>query len=222
MIRDSRIKSTKLLTETISKLQNPPALFISASGINFYGNDTGDQLQDEGNPAGSTGFLTQLCYDWEHYAYKLTKLDIRIVTLRYGIVLSPDGGALGMMTFPFRWCLGGVIGSGSQWFSWISMVDTLRAIQFVIENSNVSGPVNIVAPNAVTNYVFTKTLGAALHRPTVCWVPTWILKASYWIVGDAVYDMFLASIRVHPKTLLDHGFYFKHPDLATYLNSCYE
>lgn len=206
-IRSSRVNGTTLLSTTLATLSNPPATFLSGSAIGFYG-DTGDRAVDESAPAG-TDFLASVCVDWEAATSAAEDAGIRTVHLRTGIVLSPDGGALGKQLPLFKLGLGGRAGSGRQYQSWISLDDEVRAITWLLTSER-SGPVNLTAPNPVTNAEFTKALGRAVHRPTTI-TP---MAGPRLLLGRELADsLLLASQRILPAALEADGFTFSHPAL---------
>jgi uncharacterized protein (TIGR01777 family) len=207
-IRDSRVLGTRNVVDAISKLKNRPKVFIASSAIGFYG-ERGDEEVTESSAVGKN-FLAEVCREWEAESRRAEDAGIRTVLLRTGIVLSKDGGALGTMLLPFKLGLGGVIGSGKQWMSWISMDDHIAAINYTIENENLRGTVNLVAPHPVTNEEFTKTLGDVLYRPTFLPIPEFAVSMVFGEMGDA---LLLASTKVLPKRLQDAGFEFKYPNL---------
>ena len=207
-IRDSRVLGTRNVVDAISKLKNRPKVFIASSAIGFYG-ERGDEEVTESSAVGKN-FLAEVCREWEAESRRAEDAGIRTVLLRTGIVLSKDGGALGTMLLPFKLGLGGVIGSGKQWMSWISMDDHIAAINYTIENENLRGAVNSVAPHPVTNEEFTKTLGDVLYRPTFLPIPEFAVSMVFGEMGDA---LLLASTKVLPKRLQDAGFEFKYPNL---------
>jgi uncharacterized protein len=207
-IRDSRVLGTRNIVNAVSKLKAKPKVFVASSAIGFYG-ERGDEELTESSEAGDN-FLAQVCREWEAESRRAEDAGIRTVLLRTGIVLSKDGGALGTMLLPFKLGVGGVVGSGKQWMSWISMEDQLAAIEFVMENDNIRGAVNSVAPHPVTNQQFTKTLGEVLYRPTFLPLPEFAVSMVFGEMGDA---LLLASTKVLPKRLEDAGFEFKYPDL---------
>ena len=207
-IENSRVIGTKLLSDTIVNLRKKPSILVCASAIGYYG-DRGDELLNEESASGK-GFLAELSQQWEKQTESLMKEGIRVVLLRTGVVLSPKGGALKKMLLPFQLGLGGTIGSGEQYISWISMVDAIGAIYHVIMNESLSGPVNIVSPNPLTNYEFTKTLGKVLVRPTIIHVPTFALRIMF---GEMADEALLSSTRVEPLKLLKSGFKFEYPVL---------
>lgn len=207
-ILKSRVKSTTVLSETLAELSSPPEIFISCSALGFYG-DRGQDLVDENSGAGE-GFLADVCCSWEAATHTATKAGIRVVTARLGMVLSRDGGALGRMLLPFRLGLGGRLGSGNQYVSWISMDDVLSGIKHCIETESVVGPVNFVAPKPVTNLEFTHSLGLALHRPTLFPFPAFLARLVFGQVAD---ELILSSTRVNPCRLLESGYHFQHYEI---------
>lgn len=207
-IRESRVLGTRNVVDAISHLNARPKLLIAASAIGFYG-ERGDEEMTESSPAGDN-FLAGVCKEWEAEARRAEDAGIRTVLLRTGIVLSKDGGALATMLTPFKLGVGGVVGSGKQWMSWISLDDEIAVINFAIENENLRGAVNAVSPNPVTNHDFTKTLGEVLYRPTILPLPEFAVSMIFGEMGDA---LLLASTKVMPKRLEDAGFEFKYPDL---------
>lgn len=207
-IRDSRVFGTRSMVETFDKLKQKPKVFISGSAIGFYG-DRGSDEMTESSSAGKT-FLSEISKEWEAESRRAEDMGIRTVLLRTGIVLSKDGGALATMMTPFKLGIGGVIGSGEQWMSWVSLDDVVRIINFVLENEDFRGAINVTAPNPVTNKEFTKTLGSVLYRPTFLPLPEFAVHMVFGEMGDA---LLLDSTRVVPKRLLDAGFEFKYPNL---------
>ncbi len=181
---------------------------ISASAIGFYGNRDDEVLSEES--AVGKGFFPEICNDWESEAEKAVEFGARVVTPRIGIVLSPDGGALEKMLTPFKLGVGGVVGSGKQWMSWIAIEDLVGLIVFALENDSVDGPLNATAPNPVTNETFTKTLGRVLHRPTFIPVPEFAIKLLFGEMGET---LLLQGNRVIPKKALDAGYEFRFPEL---------
>jgi len=208
-IKASRVEATTLIAKTIIGLPRPPRVLVNASAIGIYG-DRGDELLDETSAPG-TGFLAEVAQLWEASAAPAAERGIRTVFTRFGIVLGAAGGALKEMLPPFRLGAGGKLGSGKQWMSWVTLDDVVGAIDYAITSDRVSGPVNVVAPNPVTNAEFTHELGHALHRPAVATVPGFALKLAYGEMGEAV---LLASQRVAPHALERAGFVFKHTLLA--------
>ena len=212
-IRDSRLNGTRLLASALSKLASPPRTFLCASAVGIYG-DRGDETLTESSAAG-TGFLAELGTEWEREANRAAESGIRVVNLRFGVVLDREGGALEAMLRPFRLGVGGVLGSGRQYMSWITREDTARAIAHTLR-SELSGPVNIVAPAPSTNRDFTRSLAAAVRRPAIIPVPGFALRALF---GEMADEALLSSARVIPQALLADRFEFKHPDLATALQN---
>lgn len=207
-IIESRINSTKLLTEIILRLNSPPKTFISASAIGYYG-DRGDEALDEQSNKG-IGFFPDLAENWEYSANIARKENVRVVNLRIGLVLSGNGGALKKMIRLFRLGLGGNIADGSMYWSWISLDDLVSSVLFILNNKVIDGPVNIVSNNSLKNKDFTKILGKVLSRPTILPVPAIIIKK---LLGEFGEETLLASTRVIPQKLIDSGFEFLHTDL---------
>ncbi|MCS6806493.1 MAG: TIGR01777 family oxidoreductase [Blastocatellia bacterium] len=207
-IRDSRVNGTRLVSQTLAALERKPRVLVCASAIGFYG-DRGADVLTEASPAGS-GFLADVCKEWEAATEPAAQAGIRVVNARIGIVFTPRGGALQKMLLPFKLGLGGVIGHGRQYWSWISIDDVIGAIHHLITNEQLSGPVNLVAPRAVTNAEFTKTLGRVLSRPTIFPMPAFAAQLAFGEMADA---LLLASARVEPARLLESGYQFRHPDL---------
>jgi len=207
-IRESRVYSTTLLSETLAELSRPPSVLLCASAIGYYG-DRGDELLSETSAPGDD-FLASVCVDWEQATRPAAEKGIRIVNTRFGIILDRDGGALAKMLFPFRMGIGGRIGDGRQWMSWITLEDVVAALKFVLLDHALSGPVNFVAPNPVTNAEFTKTLGRVLSRPTFLPIPEFGVRLAFGEMGDA---LLLSSQRVAPSVLEDTGFPFYWPTL---------
>ena len=207
-IQRSRIEGTNFVVNSILKLKNKPKSFICASAIGFYG-DRGDEIVNEQSSHGE-GFLAELAKDWENESHILKQQNIRVVNLRIGLVLSTDGGAFKTMLIPFKMGVGGKLGSGKQYMSWVMLEDVINSIEFIIKNKNIAGAVNIVAPTPVTNQQFTKKLGKALCRPTFFTVPSLLLKT---LVPDMAKEMILSSTRAVPKKLIDSGYRFSYPNL---------
>lgn len=214
-VLDSRVVGTTLIAETIAKLDRRPSVWVSGSAIGFYG-DRGDDTLDESAKAG-TGFLADVVQRWEASTAAAETTGVRVAHIRTGIVLSTKGGALKKQLTPFKLGAGGRFGSGRQYQSWIALDDEVRAIEHILRTSALSGPVNVTAPQPVTNAQFTKALGAALHRPTLLPTPLFAVKAMFG--AEMVEEMLLASARVTPRKLLDSGFRFNHTDLAGALRS---
>jgi uncharacterized protein len=212
LILDSRVRSTTLISETIAGLDRKPQVLLSASGIDYYG-DTGDALITEESPPGS-GFLTDVCLQWEGATAAAQAAGVRTVLLRTGIVQAAGGGALARSLPPFKLGLGGRFGSGKQWWSWISIDDHVRAMLHLID-SDVSGPANLTAPNPVTNQQYTKALGRELGRPTLLPIP---MTGPRILLGKELADtLLLSSHRVVPEVLQASGFEFRHPTIEVAL-----
>lgn len=203
----SRVGSTRALALTLAALRHPPQVLLAASAIGFYGN-RGEEILTETSASGS-GFMADLCRQWEAAAQPAVEAGIRVVHMRLGIVLGP-GGALSRMLPVFRLGLGGPLGSGRQWMSWISLPDAVAAILFALQTPALDGPVNLTAPEPVTNAVFTRALARALHRPAVLPAPAFALRLA---LGEMADEALLASTRVLPARLASEGFVFQHPVL---------
>lgn len=208
-IRESRVKGTRTLSTAIARLARRPAALVSGSAIGFYGAHRGDDVLDEGSASG-TDYLAEVAREWEDATGSARDAGARVVTLRTGVVLGRDGGALGRLLLPFRFGVGGKIGSGRQWMSWISRDDAVRAIRFALETPTLAGPVNLTAPEPVRNHEFAKTLGRVLRRPSMVPVPAFVLRL---IFGEMATHTILADQRVLPKRLAGAGFVFRHPRL---------
>ena len=208
-ILNSRVHGTRLLAEAISQLKHRPELLISGSAIGYYG-DTGDNVVDEDSPRG-TGFLSDVATQWEAATQAAEDAGIRTVHIRTGIVLSPDGGVLQKMLFPFSMGLGGVVGNGQQYMSWISIDDVVAVITAMINNDQMAGAYNLVAPDPVTNYSFTKSLGKVLRRPTVSPLPAFMARMMFGEMADA---LLLSSSRVATTRLKSAGYTFADTDLT--------
>jgi uncharacterized protein len=204
----SRLIPAITLCSKIEQAIHKPKLYISASAIGYYG-DGGDCLLDEKSPKGE-GFFADLVEEWEGIADPLTAFNVRTVFFRFGIVLGKKGGALKSMLPAFKSGLGGKLGDGKQWMSWIELQDVLNAVDFAINNPHLKGAVNCVSPQPVTNAIFTKSLGQILHAPTHFTVPKWVLK----LVFKEAASLFLGSQKVKPKKLLEHGFQFQFPEIV--------
>ncbi len=211
-IRTSRVEGTRRLSEGLARLEKPPRVLACASAIGFYG-DRGDEVLDESSPAGS-GFLPTVCQEWEAATEPARQAGIRVVHLRFGIVLSRHGGALARMLLPFRLGLGGPIGSGRQWMSWIGLDDAVGAIVHLLDADDVSGPVNVVSPQPVTNRDFARTLARVLRRPAWFFVPAPMARLALGEMADA---LLLASTRVVPRVLVQAGYRFAHTELEAAL-----
>ena len=207
-ILDSRIKGTTLLSETLATLRHPPSVFLSASAVGYYGN-RGDELLTESSSPGDD-FLAHVCREWEKATAPAAQKGIRTVLTRSGLILDENGGALAKMLTPFRMGIGGRIGDGKQWMSWIALDDVVGAIQFLIHDRFVNGPVNLVTPHPVTNAEFTKTLGSVLSRPTFLPVPAFGVRLAFGEMGEA---LLLGGQRVEPAVLKSRDFAFNWPRL---------
>ncbi|MEN8145930.1 MAG: TIGR01777 family oxidoreductase [Gemmatimonadota bacterium] len=213
-ILTSRVEGTGLLAGTLAAAAVRPRVLVTASAVGIYGN-RGDEWLDEDSPPGA-GFLADVCGRWESAAAPARQAGIRVVHLRFGIVLASSGGALQRMLPPFRLGLGGRLGPGRQFMSWITLADAVRVILRVSEDDSISGPVNAVTPAPVRNIAFTRALGRALRRPTLAAVPAAALRLAAGSMAD---EMLLASQRVRPARLAAAGFEFLHPELETALHS---
>lgn len=203
-IRDSRVKGTTLLSDALARLSRPPSVFVSASAIGYYGN-RGDELLTEKSAPGND-FLASVCSEWENATRAAVEKGIRTVHARFGIILDANDGALAKMLTPFRMGIGGRIGNGKQWMSWIDIEDVVNGLKFLIDDVNTSGPVNFVAPNAVTNAEFTKALGHVLSRPTIFPIPAFGVRLAFGEMADA---LLLSSAKVKPSVLEERGFVFR-------------
>lgn len=207
-IRESRAKGTRLLSDALANLTQPPKTLISASAVGYYGN-RGDELLTEQSAPGND-FLAEVCVEWEKATALATEKGIRTVNSRFGIILDKKGGALAKMLPPFRMGVGGRIGSGKQWMSWIALDDVVGGIKFALANDSVKGPVNFVAPVPVTNAEFTKTLWRALSRPTFFPIPAFGVRLVFGEMADA---LLLSSQRVEPERLKTNGYQFQFSQL---------
>jgi uncharacterized protein (TIGR01777 family) len=208
----SRVESTRVLANLLASLRQPPRTLLVASATGVYGN-RGDEILDEGSQPGS-GFLADLCREWEAAARPAAEAGIRVVNLRFGVVLGPGPGALAKMLPLFRMGLGGRLGSGRQWMSWISLADALAAILLVMDTAELAGPVNLTAPQPATNAEFTRALGRAVHRPALVTAPAFALRLALGAMAD---EALLASARVVPAKLAKFGFQFTHPTVDSAL-----
>jgi len=206
-IRDSRVDSTRLLATTLAMLPNKPRVYVNASAIGYYG-VRGDEKIDE-RSAGGTGFLPETCREWEEATQNAWEAGIRVCQMRIGVVLSPKGGALAKMLTPFKMGVGGPLGSGDQYMSWIALPDLVAAIQFALDHDALHGAVNATAPNPVTNRQFSQALGAELNRPAVMPTPAFAIRL---LVGREMADeLLLGGAQIYPRRLEEEGFVFAHP-----------
>jgi hypothetical protein len=207
-IRRSRVDGTRLLAGALARLDRKPRVLVSASAVGFYG-DRGDEPLTEASAPGS-GFLAEVCLAWEAATAPARDAGVRVVTPRLGMVLARDGGALAKMLPPFRLGLGGVIGSGRQWVSWIALPDLVAALRHLLARDDLAGPINAVAPEPITNREFTKTLGRVLRRPTLFPLPASLVRLLLGEMGEAA---LLGSTRALPAGLQASGFRFSTPEL---------
>jgi len=210
-ILGSRVEGTRSLIGALEKIDPRPSVLVSASAIGFYGSRGEEVLKEDSLPG--TDFLAGVCLAWEAEARKAEKLGIRVVLPRIGLVMDPRGGALPRMLLPFRLGIGGRLGDGHQWMSWVHVQDLLELIGMTMEHPEIAGPVNAVAPNPVTNREFTRLLAGALHRPSIFPVPAFALRL---LLGE-MSQVVLASQRVMPETALRAGFQFRYSDLGSAL-----
>ena len=212
LIRQSRVDSTRFLAQTLAALAKPPEVLISASAIGFYG-DRGEEELDEKSPVGF-GFLAEVCRQWEAAAEPAAKAGIRVVHPRLGMVLDGSGGALGRMLLPFRMGLGGALGSGKQWVSFIHLEDVVHILSLALRQQDWAGPLNVVAPTPVRQRDFAAALAGELHRPALLWTPGFLLEA---LLGEMAEELLLASTRVLPRCLLAAQYPFRSPNLESAL-----
>lgn len=213
-IRQSRIRPTRLLAETIARLEDGPRTMLVSSGVNYYG-DRDDEILAEDSARGH-GFLADLVVAWEGAADSAREAGARVIHTRFGAVLAEESGALARMLPVFRLGAGGTLGDGRQWFSWVALADVVRAVEWLLMESSMDGGVNVTSPNPVTNAEFTDTLGRVLGRPTLTRAPEFALKLVY---GELAEEVLFASQRVVPKRLLDAGFRFEFPELEQALRA---
>jgi uncharacterized protein (TIGR01777 family) len=207
-IRDSRVNGTHLLSEAIAKMTQKPRAFLCASATGIYG-DRDDETLDEQSESGG-GFLAGVCREWEMACDPAVKAGVRVVNFRFGPILARDGGMLSKLLTPFKMGMGGKVGSGKQYISWIALDDAVSAITTAIKDESIHGPLNVVSPNPVTNEEFTKTLGHVLNRPTALAMPAFAARLAF---GEMADEMLLVSQRVMPKRLNAAGFQFQYPEL---------
>lgn len=217
-ILDSRVQSTATLANTLAKLTKPPSVFIVASAIGIYGN-RGSAFSPESTPPGE-GFLAEVCKKWEEATLPAVRKGIRTVNLRFGLVLSPKGGALAKMLPIFNWGLGGTLGNGQQYMSWVTLEDLVSIVLFVLNEEGLKGPINVVTPYPETNAVFTKTLGKVLGKPTFFAVPAFVLRLA--LGREMANEMLLSSSRVEPLRLTQAGYVFLYPEIEMALMHMFE
>jgi uncharacterized protein len=213
-IRDTRIVGTFNLASALAQAEDRPKVFVCGSAIGYYGNRGDEVLREQSAPG--TGFLAEVCQDWEEATTPAVQADIRTAHLRTGIVLSPEGGALGAMLAPFKLGLGGRIGDGQQWMSWIDVRDMVGAIHHILKNDLMQGPVNMVAPKPLRNAEFTKTLASVLSRPAILPVPAFAVKLAFGQMGE---EVLLGSQKVEASKLISTGYPFRYRDLGTSLKA---
>ena len=207
-IHDSRVNGTHLISEAIAKLTSKPRIFLCASATGIYG-DRGDETLDEQSESGG-GFLAGVCREWEKATEPATRAGVRVVNLRFGPILARVGGMLEKMLTPFKMGLGGKIGSGKQYISWVSLEDSIGAMKLALTDESIRGPLNVVSPKPVTNERFTRALGEVLSRPTLMAMPAFAARLAF---GEMADEMLLVSQKVIPKRLQAAGFQFEYSDL---------
>lgn len=217
-LRDSRVIPTELLCRTLLELDERPKVWINASAVGYYG-DRGDDAVYEDSPPGE-GFLAELCQEWEAATEPAAEAGMRVVRLRFGIVLARGGGALGGMLTPFKLGLGGRLGSGKQRMAWIALADAANVMRFAMRHPDLSGPVNAVAPESVTNEVFTATLARVLHRPAPVPIPAFALKAM--LGSELAHELLLTGANARPRKLEVAGYRFEYPRLDDALEAMLE
>ncbi len=213
-IKESRVHSTQLLARTMSQMKLPPHTFICASATGYYGDRGGAELKE--NERAGKGFLADVVCEWEAATEPAKTAGIRVINCRFGVILTTAGGVLGRTLPLFRYGLGGRIGNGKQYMPWITLDDVLPVVDYILQNKQITGPVNVVAPESVTNAEFTKTLATALARPAFLSIPGMLIKAILGKMGD---ELLLTSTRAIPAVLIDHGYSFIHPLLKPALES---
>ena len=213
-IRDSRVVGTFNLSSALGQADDKPRVFVCGSAIGYYGNRGDESLREESAPG--AGFLSEVCQDWEEATTPAVRSDIRTVHIRTGVVLSPKGGALGAMLPPFKAGLGGRIGDGQQWMSWIDVRDMVGAIHHILKNDLIQGPVNLVAPRPVRNAEFARTLASVLSRPAIFPVPAFAVKLVFGQMGE---EVLLGSQKVEAGRLISSGYPFRFRELRASLES---
>jgi hypothetical protein len=214
LLRSSRIDTTRVLVDALASLRQKPRVFVCASAIGCYG-DRGDEILTESSAIG-TDFLALVVRDWEAEAARAEICGIRTVELRFGVILSAEGGALAAMLRPFKFGMGGRLGSGKQWMSWISLEDAVGVVCSAITDEQLTGPLNVVAPNPLRNAEFTRITAAVLHRPAILATPAFALRIA---LGEMADGLLLASVRVMPERLLATGYQFRSPELELALRA---
>jgi uncharacterized protein (TIGR01777 family) len=212
ILRSSRVDTTRALVQALAKMSARPRVLVSASATGIYGNRGNETLTESSQPG--TDFLSEIAKEWESEALKAEALGIRIIRARFGVILSKQGGALPQMLRPFQFFVGGKIGPGTQWLSWITLSDVTAILRLAIENANITGPLNVVSPQPVTNAQFTGVLAKTLHRPALFPAPAFALRL---ILGEMADALLLSSQRVQPAQLQKLNYQFSHPDLAAAL-----
>jgi len=213
-IRDSRVQGTANLAQALARAEERPQVFICGSAIGYYGNRGEETLSEESAPG--SGFLAEVCQQWEEATTPAVQADIRTAHLRTGVVLSPKGGALGAMLLPFKLGVGGRIGDGRQWMSWIDVRDMVGALHHILKNDLVQGAVNAVAPKPVTNAEFTRTLASVLSRPAIFPMPAFAVRAVFGEMGE---ELLLSSQKVEPTKLISSGYPFRYRELRASLTA---
>lgn len=211
-IRESRVIGTRLLAEAAAATGGAVKAFVCASAIGFYGNRGNEVLTEESAPG--SGFLPDVCCEWEAATAPAKQAGVRVVNVRLGVVLSAAGGALGKMLLPFKLCVGGIVGPGTQYWSWLTVAEAARIFAFAVQNQDLHGPVNAVSPQPVTNAEFTKALGRVLHRPTIFPLPAFMARLA---LGEMADDLILGSTRVVPTRLQAAGYQFQNPEIEAAL-----
>jgi uncharacterized protein (TIGR01777 family) len=214
ILRSSRVDSTRQLVSALSRLGRPPQVFVSASAIGYYGDRGDEELTEQSAPG--TDFLATLARDWEAEAARAEQFGARVVMLRFGLILAAHGGALPRMLLPFRLGLGGRLGSGKQWMSWLALEEVIGVLRYALQNAGARGPINAVAPHPVRNAEFTRTLGRVLRRPTIFPAPATALRLA---LGEMAGPLLLASQRVLPRKLQELGYSFQQPELEAALST---
>ena len=213
LLRSSRVDTTRELVNAIAKMDNRPRVLLSASAIGYYG-DRGDEVVTEKSTPGAD-FLAELAKEWENEAVEAEKFGVRVVLLRFGIILAKQGGALPQMMMPIKYGLGGKLGSGRQWTSWIALEDVVAIMRVALRSVTWKGPVNLVAPEGVRNSDFTKVLAKVMHRPAIFAVPAFVLRMAMGEMAETL----LGGVRVQPQVLEQHSYQFLHANVAEALNA---